>query len=91
MRLIDAEPMIKVLEKEKSSDDCTGFWYSTVCSMLKLIESRPVVEVKERKRGEWLPTNQYPFDACSLCGGTVDSYDEWDFCPYCGADMRGAE
>ena len=49
MKLIDAEPLIEVLEKEKAREDCRGFWYSTVCSMLKLIKSRPVIYSTEHE------------------------------------------
>ena len=91
MRLIDADPIIKAFEKEKASEHCYGDWYSTVCSIISLLESRPTIRIKERKRGEWIDAGQYPFDKCSLCGCTVDCYYEWNFCPNCGADMRGAE
>ena len=42
-----------------------------------------------RLKGEWIDAGQYPYDKCSLCGCEVDSYDDWNFCPNCGADMRG--
>ena len=46
----------------------------------------------EPKTGKWIEksTNGEPFSSCSICG-----YIEWDaprnFCPNCGADMRGEE
>ena len=46
----------------------------------------------ERKRGRWITksTNGEMFDVCSACG-----YVEWDdphnYCPNCGAEMRGEE
>ena len=45
---------------------------------------------KERKKGEWLQLGK-----CSECGGSApfwsmaSTYYESDFCPHCGADMRG--
>ena len=99
MRLIDAEPMIKVLEKEKASDDCNGLWYSTVCSMLKLIVEA-VVEVKEQKRGKWIDCKEITKIGyeCSECGeycGAVEFIPEcdfmspiWNFCPNCGTQMH---
>ena len=47
------------------------------------------LNTKEVKCGEWL--NSYrilelPFE-CSVCG--EGNYEESDFCPHCGADMRG--
>lgn len=46
----------------------------------------------EPKKGRWITksTNGEMFDCCSVCG-----YVEWDepknFCPNCGADMRGGQ
>ena len=49
---------------------------------------------KERQQGEWIsPTkntdfsNRDLFSDCSICGHT--QMDETNFCPNCGADMRG--
>lgn len=52
----------------------------------------------ERKRGEWL-MDEYRFwllPVCSVCGGKAygsHAFDavKSDFCPHCGADMRGGE
>ena len=50
------------------------------------------LSAQERKRGRWIlkSTNGEMFDCCSECG-----FVEWDaprnFCPNCGADMRGEE
>ena len=48
----------------------------------------------EPKRGEW--KNYKDEHYCTNCGGVVigDWYDEddwYDFCPNCGAEMRGAD
>ena len=62
--------------------------FKKVC---KAINDLPSADVVERKRGEWIDAGQYPFDACSLCGCNVDSYEEYNYCPNCGADMRGKD
>ena len=54
MRIVDSEPMILALEKEKARDDCRGFWYSTVCSIIRLAESLPEIDATERKKGKWI-------------------------------------
>ena len=57
--------------------------------ILDIISALPPVE-PERPRGEWITksTGGEMFDCCSACG-----YVEWDvpknYCPNCGADMRG--
>ena len=53
----------------------------------RIVNSQPTIEPK---KGRWITksTNGEMFDCCSACG-----YVEWDepknFCPNCGADMRG--
>ena len=48
------------------------------------------LEEYERKKGKWLQPGK-----CSECGGSApfwsmaSTYYESDFCPHCGADMRG--
>ena len=54
----------------------------------------PLVEIEERKVGEW--ENTYNKEEwwndiykCSLCGWTT--LDNGFYCPYCGAEMRNGE
>ena len=42
----------------------------------------------ERPKGRYIPDNRYQtLGNCSLCNGDVTRHD--NFCPNCGADMRG--
>lgn len=53
---------------------------------------QPESNVVEVKRGEWieLPSNGIGNTAeCSVCHDSVYGYESCDFCPNCGADMRG--
>ena len=51
---------------------------------------------KERKKGEWIQDCDYHFH-CSVCGdrrvvsngNPLDVANGWNYCPNCGADMRG--
>ena len=43
-------------------------------------------DVVERKRGEWYDRGSMSC-RCSNCG--CKSTKEYNFCPHCGADMRG--
>ena len=73
--------------------------------IIYIIESLPSAQ-PERKKGRWaeFDSDEDKFDIikCSCCKHTftVDSYhwtdigfvkDDFNFCPNCGADMRGGE
>ena len=55
------------------------------------------IEVIEPKRGEWIEwidCEGEVFWKCSACGQVSEASGAgilYKFCPYCGADMRGAE
>lgn len=60
----------------------------------------PLVEIEERKVGKWIGDKAYPI--CEKCGCNIyekyiscSDYAEiiakMDYCPNCGAEMRGAE
>ena len=59
---------------------------------LGVLSGQPTADVRENVRGEWIDFSMsikgVPTEACGVCG-------EWslgmgkNFCPNCGADMRG--
>lgn len=62
-----------------------------------MVDYQPTADVAEVRRGEWKKTNSrkksYMYD-CSVCGKTAyfcGMVCAYDFCPNCGADMRGKE
>lgn len=70
----------------------------------QIIDEQPTIE--ERKKGKWIirdnPGTGWYRVTCSECGEDVTSTAPcigffpnakviWDFCPYCGADMRGEQ
>lgn len=65
--------------------------------MLDKLEDLPPAQ-PERKKGKWIRISDEPFAdrfECSECGKLppIENY-EWrlsDYCPNCGADMRGEE
>lgn len=54
----------------------------------------PSADVVKVKHGEWI-NPEMGYEVCSVCGYCFAVYDEHDyqiernFCPKCGADMRG--
>ena len=89
MRAIDADALIEKLDAEPE-----GGYYSPH-DVISLLMTQPVVE--ERKTGKWIDMGD--FEQCSVCSGTrlkeIQTFYgkaiwiKTDFCPNCGADMRG--
>lgn len=41
-------------------------------------------------QGEWIePDDDYGYLVCSVCEERSPNDERWNFCPNCGADMRG--
>ena len=94
MRLIDADVLKEDLSK----------FYEGIIPARDLIDRQPTVE-PERKKGKWQPYKygDDTWHQCSACGVADryidivkrDGYMDYrmvcirNFCPYCGADMRG--
>lgn len=78
MRYIDAD---KIPRHGKRGGEC--YWQE--------IEQLQTADVRENVKGEWHDNKDKPyacpFFSCSVCG--YDTYDIYDYCPNCGADMRG--
>lgn len=62
-----------------------------------LIDTEPTADVRENVKGEWIRRDSryvgwISFD-CSVCGETLEldkaTSDDFKYCPFCGADMRG--
>lgn len=67
----------------------------------RLNEQITIFDYHPREKGHWINTedNDHPMYECSECGCRMfkKEYDiavgtrGYNFCPYCGADMRGAD
>ncbi len=87
-RYIDADELIEDVRRKRGLHEIIkGVIYS-------FLHDAPTADVVESKRGEWikLPSNGIGNTAeCSVCHDSVYGYESCDFCPNCGADMRGDE
>lgn len=69
--------------------------YSYMCDVIRRIKNLPPAE-PERKRGHWIEADDSDnriSGRCSVCGWESHLYEDdvvgMDFCPNCGADMKG--
>ena len=82
--LADEEKIFKVYADNPHS--MTTDFEGTLIDAINAIKSIPTIEPK---RGEWVDDDFVGQYRCSEC----DYYaiDEYDFCPNCGARMKGAD
>ena len=94
MRLIDADALCDAMYHEAFENDASynesnpmAKWDSGLWIRYKMFENAiadaPTIEPK---RGEWI-VKQSGFAECSVC--EQHYFSDYNFCPYCGADMRG--
>lgn len=86
MRYIDAD---KILYTDLSEG--RGVCWVTFMDWIK---EMPTADVRDNVRGEWQKVDEQPYFrkhfhkvCCSVC--RKQGYDYWNYCPNCGADMRG--
>ena len=95
MKYIDADELISALnetiEKHQNSDMFTRT-VRAAKNMITIIKQMPSADVVEVKHGEWIDeeidcNGIFVITYCSECKEQCDY--RTDFCPNCGADMRG--
>lgn len=75
------------------------WWNKAFEVMVKIIENAPpVIPVEKAKEGEWINKQEkYRMAECSNCKKVTmqemwgDKLVYYDYCPNCGAEMKGAE
>ena len=88
--LIDRQAAIQAV---MDLPDCPNGFSDTYdkARIIGLLEDLPCVELSERKKGKWMPFDN-PWYECSECGAVRENKSFMEnFCPNCGADMRGGE
>ena len=67
--------------------------YDELVAFADAIAGQEIIELPERKKGEWIKVmegNAYR-DKCNQCGRLYPNAYGYNFCPNCGADMRGEQ
>ena len=95
---IKREDAIRQIVKTSAQNELDIPAIGTVIYILSEMDS---ADVRENVRGEWISHDlengekSIDKDCCSVCGERFREIAmtgcEWNFCPNCGADMRGEE
>lgn len=91
-KYINADEFRKIVkDKQDTSMEFDDDWYA-YDNVIEMLDEMPSADVVEAKYGYWKPLNNDPVNhpmvsLCSEC--RYISYMRTDFCPNCGADMRG--
>lgn len=101
MRLIDADALIKdwhfgtsCNSCERDAYKCQNYETYSAMDVCGMIEDAPTIDAVPVKHGKWIDVEHAPNDmwycTCSVCGER-QTVEVANFCPMCGADMRGKE
>lgn len=95
MRTIDADALIESIKRQCGI--CKLMPDEEIRELAVVMEKGLIEEVNnaptvEPKRGEWIDISEWyaPRQKCSICEMVVDGYGS-NYCPNCGADMRGED
>ena len=83
-RYIDADELIEDVRRKRGLHEIIkGVIYS-------FLHDAPTADVVESKRGEWKVDETHDYEPyCSLCGHEPIAGEKYNYCPDCGAEMRG--
>lgn len=83
-RYIDADKLIEDVRRKRGLHEIIkGVIYS-------FLHDAPTADVVESKRGEWKVDETHDYEPyCSLCGHEPIAGEKYNYCPDCGAEMRG--
>lgn len=93
MRLIDADALMKAINDDERGKNIhkmrSGKLLLSIQIILEHLHFAPTIEVERVKHGEWKTTETVLglCCECSVCGSCLT--DEYNYCPNCGAKMRG--
>lgn len=81
---------ILLIDCEGACTDCEyyGRYDGSLCIPMRLANELYNAGYRKQIEGEWL---RYGYDSmkCSLCGKVNTNYNHNNFCPNCGARMKG--
>ena len=97
-RYIEEEEVIKQIHDDYKKLDVPEEWSKGINFAIGRILKQPTADVRENVHGEWQVyyDEDSPQDGvwtCPVCSYTrsIDDISPTNFCPYCGADMKGSK
>ena len=99
-KYIDREAFVEWLKRIPLIDLSDGRRFCRVIfedDFKKAIKNIPkdiIADVAPVRHGRWIEQEKYTFGTmydCSICDNRIlDNGHSWNYCPNCGADMRGS-
>lgn len=96
-KYIDVDTLEKILEDEiammqealgTEDDPEIKIEQKAYTDILDVVKGLPTQDVRENVHGKWEPMAG-GMGVCSVCGKAIGNRHTANFCPNCGADMRG--
>lgn len=82
-RYIDADTLSENIIR-RVNNSLIRYW------LLSMVSDQPTADVVDVKRGKWKVDETHDYEPyCSLCGHEPIAGEKYNYCPDCGADMRG--
>lgn len=96
MRLIDADELIKKFKRLSYIDDDSYIRTKLITETLhklvpEVIAEQPTIEAKQEIHAHWEINSDGYYPYCSNCKTEPKGREMTDYCPNCGARMRGDE
>lgn len=91
-RLIDADALKENIRKNYVICTVGHYFDELFQDFYNAIDEQPTIEAKPVRHGKWIGYAGTIGNECSVCGKWIDVLQgtaEMNYCPNCGADMRG--
>lgn len=87
MRIIDADRALEIV-RDQGIAHPNAYHLTNYATLI--LQEAPTIEAKPVVHGEWDFIGDYD-SRCSVCGEEycIGPNEDYNFCPNCGADMRG--
>lgn len=86
---IEREAVLKHLDECKGTPPEICYTFPIFTALECFVKNLPAADVAGVKRGEWIVENEDSIRCSECCFNRAQIKMPMDFCPNCGADMRG--